>query len=64
MYHFNVWTVGEAWTEFRYLDPGSAAPDCLRLRLGLYNEESGARAAIVSPNGQPLSDDFLILPLE
>jgi hypothetical protein len=64
MYHFNAWQVGASWTDYRYLDAGSASDACLRLRLGLYDEESGQRATVTDADGHPQNEEFLILLLE
>jgi hypothetical protein len=64
LYDLDVWEPNETWVDLRYLRLDESPEDCLRLRLGVYDPNTGNRAAIADADGAPLESDFLLLPLE
>jgi len=44
LYALDAWGAGEVWIDYRYLWVGDTASDCWRVRVGLYDPTTGARA--------------------
>jgi hypothetical protein len=59
LYPFGMWREGETWADVRYIRDISVDETCLRVRVGLYNRVTQARATITQ-NGAVLEDEWVI----
>ena len=61
---FWLWETGETLSDQRLLTlPENLPLEMLRLGIGVYDTGNGERLAVTGPDGTPLPDDVVILPL-
>ncbi len=60
---FAFWQAGEAWLDYHYLEFAGVDPDCLALRIGLYDPQDGQRATVTDENGLAVEEEWLTLPV-
>lgn len=62
LYPFAVWQPGETQEDWRDIPLAVPAdPACLRISLGLYDENTGTRLAAVDAQGRPLPENSVVV---
>lgn len=67
LYGFAAWSPDESWIDYRDLHTSTPLEDeadtCLHLRVGLYERETGIRAAVSDVQGHAMPVEWVTLPV-